>query len=192
MVQKRIKIHMKKTLIVVDMINDFCNPNGVLAQSNITGKFYAEEIMIDVVSLVEVFRSQKLPIIWLCDAHAENDKEFERFPAHAIKGTWGAEIIGQLGSKYAERSPYELRINKTRYSGFYGTALEYQLMRIAPEQVEVCGVCTSICIMDTVGGLANRDYEIQIQRSCVADFDPGAGEKALTRMSNLYGVPILP
>jgi len=160
---------MKKVLIVVDMLNDFCHPNGVLAKSIITDELYAQPILKNVVGLVEMFRGQGLPIIWLADAHAEDDKEFDRFPKHAVKGTWGAEIIGELGPKYVERSSSELVIPKTRYSGFFGTDLEYQLSRLAPAAVEVCGVCTSICVMDTVGGLANRDYDIHVDKSCVAN-----------------------
>ena len=85
----------------------------------------------------------------------------------------------------------EITIEKTRYSGFYGTGLEYHLISLGVKTIEVCGVCTSICVMDTVGGLANRDYSVNIQKSCVADFDPEAHEAALKRMAGLYGATIL-
>ena len=182
---------MNKLLIVVDMLNDFCDPKGVLATSLITNEVYAAPIIPDVGMLVGMYRDQDLPIIWLADAHAKDDKEFDRFPPHAIKGTWGADIIDHLGPNLVESRPNELRINKTRYSGFYGTELEYQLMRISPDVVEVCGVCTSICVMDTVGGLANRDFAVNLSKACVADFDPVAHEAALARMAGLYGATIL-
>jgi nicotinamidase/pyrazinamidase len=180
---------MKKLLIVVDMLNDFCHKDGVLARSNITGEFYGEEIIKEVTLRVEEVRSHGLPIIWLCDAHAKDDKEFDRFPAHAVKDTWGAEIVDELKPVIAEHSSSELIIPKTRYSGFYGTDLEYQLMPM--EEVTVVGVCTSICVMDTVGGLANRDYSTIIPANCVADFDPQGNANALQRMENLYGAKIV-
>jgi nicotinamidase-related amidase len=176
---------MKKLLIVVDMINAFCYINGSLAKSHITDEYYANAILGPVGHIVDDYRNAKDPIIWLCDAHAKDDKEFDRFPPHAIKDTWDAEIIGELFPKIIE-----LVIPKTRYSGFYGTDLEYQLAKIEADEITVVGVCTSICVMDTVGGLANRDQNIIVPADCVADFDPVAHAAALGRMEGLYGAKI--
>jgi len=182
---------MKKLLIVVDMIHAFCHIDGSLAISPITGELYAEEIIKEVTLRVKEARSNGDPIIWLCDAHAKDDKEFDRFPPHAIKDSWDAAIIDELKPMIAEHSSVELIIPKTRYSGFYGTDLEYQLMLLSPDESTVVGVCTSICVMDTVGGLANRDQNIVVPRDCVADFDPHAHESALARMEGLYGTKIV-
>jgi len=182
---------MKKLLIGVDLLNDFCHKAGVLAISPITEELYAEPIITPVGTLVSDFRSGGDPIIWLCDAHAKDDKEFDRFPPHAIKNTWGAEIIAELLPVLANAFTNEIVIPKTRYSGFYGTDLEYQLMLLAPEEITVVGVCTSICVMDTVGGLANRDQNIIVPANCVADFDPQGNANALQRMERLYGAKIV-
>jgi nicotinamidase/pyrazinamidase len=53
------------------------------------------------------------------------------------------------------------------------------------------GVCTNICVMDTVGGLANRDYNITVPRAGVADFDTEFHEFALKRMGKIYGARIV-
>lgn len=45
----------------------------------------------------------------------------------------------------------DLVIKKTRYSGFYETELDAVLKGNLIDKVEVVGVCTSICVMDTVG-----------------------------------------
>jgi nicotinamidase-related amidase len=44
--------------------------------------------------------------------------------------------------------------------------------------------------MDTVGGLANRDYNIIVPRKGVADFDSEFHLFALRRMSRLYGAEV--
>jgi len=44
--------------------------------------------------------------------------------------------------------------------------------------------------MDTVGGLANRDYSITVPLKGVADFDPEFHRFALKRMEKLYGANI--
>ncbi len=173
------------------MLNDFCHVDGTLSTSIITGKRYAKPIFPEVEHIVSEYRKTKDPIIWLCDGHAENDKEFDRFPKHAVLSTWGAEIIDELSPKIIPQSSFELMIRKTRYSGFYNTNLEYQLARLAPNQITVVGVCTSICVMDTVGGLANRDFDVNVVKTGVADFDPEAHVQALSRMENLYGANII-
>ena len=183
---------MRKLLIVVDMINDFCDEKGVLSHTlTKPKKLYAKSIIPNVKVMVDTFRQKKDPIIWLCDSHAKNDLEFNRFPPHAIKDTWGAEIIDQLDSEAVKNSHYELVINKTRYSGFHNTELAFRLGFLNPATVHVVGVCTSICVMDTVGGLANRDYDITVPRDCVADFDSDAHIAALRRMEQLYGAKII-
>jgi len=52
------------------------------------------------------------------------------------------------------------------------------------------GVCTSICVMDTVGGLANRDYNITVPVKGVADFDPEMHQFSLKRMEKIYGADV--
>jgi nicotinamidase/pyrazinamidase len=164
-------------LIVVDMLNDFIDENGALFCGP-----GAQEIVPFVRERLAAHRQAGNLIVFLQDAHAEDDLEFEKFPKHCVAGTWGSQIIDALAPR-----PGESVLPKTRYSGFFGTALEKILADHAPEEVEVVGVCTSICVMDTVGGLANRDYHTIVPRDGVADFDADAHRHALGRMERLYG-----
>jgi len=181
---------MSNILIVVDMLNDFVHKDGTLffpAGSNII-KYVGDR--------VEHYIKSKQRIIFLCDAHNKDDKEFDRFPEHAVKDTWGARVVDELFNIALDHY-LEIRydtvdmIYKKRYSGFYGTSLESELNIYKPDTVEVAGVCTSICVMDTVGGLANRDYKIVVHTEAVADFDNEAHKFALDRMDKLYGAKII-
>jgi nicotinamidase-related amidase len=171
---------IKSALIVVDMLNDFIDEKGVL---------YCGQSARDIVSFVrlrlEAHRRAGNLVVFLHDAHAEDDREFEKFPPHCIAGTWGGRIIDDLTPQTGEQV-----LAKTRYSGFYGTDLEKILAAYGPDEVEVVGVCTSICVMDTVGGLANRDYRATVPEAGVADFDAEAHRFALQRMKRLYGATI--
>ena len=182
---------MKKLLISVDMLNDFCHESGTLSKSIISGEFYAKSIIDFVKTKVEEYRTNTDPILWLADNHTKDDLEFNRFPPHAVAGTWGAGVINELRPLEIENSVFEEMIYKTRYSGFYNTALDMLLDKYKPELVEVVGVCTSICVMDTVGGLANRDYSINVFKDGVADFSPDGHTMALARMAGLYGAEIV-
>ena len=102
-------IHMvKSALIVVDMLNDFIDEKGAL---------YCGETAKDIVPFVrrrlEAHRQAGSLVIFLQDAHAEDDLEFEKFPKHCVAGTRGSRIIDEL-------TPYdgEHVLPKTRYSGF--------------------------------------------------------------------------
>jgi len=170
----------KKALIIVDMLNDFVSENGSL---------YCGESSRRIIPFIQqrlnAHRQQANLIIFLQDTHERDDKEFKKFPPHCIKGTWGNQIIIELTPVSGEKI-----IPKKRYSGFYGTDLEQVLKSSDINEVEVMGVCTSICVMDTVGGLANRDYAVIIPAGGVADFDPDFHEFALKRMKQIYGATI--
>lgn len=173
---------MTKTLIVVDMLNDFLKPDGKLYCGPT-----AEAIIPKIVELAKKYMENDEAIIFLADAHDEDDKEFERFPKHCVAGTDGAALIDELEQIMMDYDNCEV-VDKTRYSGFYNTWLADSVEFDAPDEVEVVGICTSICVMDTVGGLANRDYKVNVYKDMVADFDPEMHEFALKRMESLYGV----
>jgi nicotinamidase/pyrazinamidase len=81
-------------------------------------------------------------------------------------------------------------VNKTRYSALHNTILEDILMREAVSQVELVGVCTSICIMFTAISLLDREFPCRVYRDGVADFDPQAHAFALEHMQKL-GVEVV-
>lgn len=170
---------MENLMIVVDMLNDFVHPEGALY-------FPAARKIIEPIKgkIYENYRSGG-SLVYLGDYHHSNDLEFEKFPPHCIEGTWGAKIIDELDYDNL-LIPFHF-INKARYSGFYDTHLDKYLRVFNPDMVTVVGVCTSICVMDTVGGLANRDYSVFVPTDCVADFDETMHLFSLQRMKNIYG-----
>ena len=176
---------MNKVLIVVDMLNDFLKPDGGLYCGPT-----AEAIIPGVKAKVQEYVDNGDLILFVSDAHDELDLEFERFPKHCVAGTEGAELIDELKDIVAGYDSYEV-IKKTRYSGFYDTELDAALKFDPAELAEVVGICTSICVMDTVGGLANRDYNINVYKDMVADFDSEMHEMALKRMVALYGANLI-
>ena len=170
----------QSALIIVDMLNDFIEKTGALYCGQ-----GAEEIVPFVRERLNAHRREGSLVVYLQDAHEQNDLEFEKFPTHCVAGTRGSQVIDALAPREGEKL-----VPKTRYSGFYGTDLESILAAVNPSEVEVVGVCTSICVMDTVGGLANRDYRIIVPAAGVADFDPEAHRFALRRMERLYGAEV--
>ncbi len=171
----------KTALIVADMLNDFIDPAGALYVGP-SGR----AIIPFVAAKIRETREAGGLVVFVCDAHAPDDREFRLFPPHAVKGTWGAQIIPELTP-----APEDLIVEKTRYSSFYRTGLEDLLRREKVEQVAVVGVCTSICIMETVKELCDRDLPAIIYRDGVADFDPEAHAFALKHMARVMGAKVI-
>jgi len=180
-------------LVIIDMIEDFVNKDGALYVPG------AENLIGPINERLKWHMNRGSIVIILTDYHKPTDAEFKRFPKHAVEYTEGARIIAELDteelfSRYWRRGLYH-HIPKTRYNGFYGTNLEEILVNEyrpwKPRPIEVCGVCTSICVMDTIGGLACMDYNITVHEDCVADLTPEDHNYALARMERLYGVNIV-
>ncbi len=170
-----------KALLVIDMLKDFIEEDGALY----CGKT-ARQIIPLIKQKIDEFRMSKDLVIYVCDSHEENDLEFKMFARHSVKGSRGAEIIDELPIEESD-----IIIRKSRFSAFYNTNLDQILSEKKVTEVHVVGVCTSICVMDTVGDLRNRDYEVKVHAQGVADFDPEAHEYSLKRMEKTYGAQII-
>ena len=170
----------KVALIVADMLQDFIDPQGALYVGP-----RGREIIPFIARRVDEVRAQGGVVVFLCDAHVPDDREFRLFGPHAVKGSPGAQIIPELPVKDGD-----YRVEKTRYSGFYGTDLEEVLKREGVDRVELVGVCTSICIMETVKELYDRGLPAVVHRDGVADFDPEAHDVALRLMARTFGAQV--
>ncbi len=171
----------KTALIVADMLNDFLDPGGSLYVGP-----QGREIIPFVAQKIAEFRAQAGVVIFVCDAHAPDDREFRYFPAHAVKGSWGSQIIPELAP-----APGDLVVEKTRYSAFSHTNLDELLQQAEVTEVHVVGVCTSICVLETVKELFDRDIPAVVYRQGVADFDPEAHAFALKQMPRILGAKVV-
>lgn len=169
----------KTALIIADMLNDFIDPNGALFVEP------GREIIPFVAKKAQETRDQGGVVIFVCDAHDPNDREFDQFGAHAVEGTWGSEIIPEIPFL-----PGDHRTDKTRYNALYNTDLEAFLRQEGVTQTELVGVVTSICVLFTSVGLLDRGFPCRVYRDGVADFDPEAHVFALKHMEKL-GVEVV-
>jgi nicotinamidase/pyrazinamidase len=171
---------MPQALLVVDMLNDFVRPEGSLSVPG------AQEIIPNIQRELKSARQAGHPVIYVCDAHDSDDLEFQRYPAHAVEDSYGAEIVSELAPLAGE-----VVIKKKRLSPFFNTKLDDVIRRIAPKNVTVVGVVTHICVMEAVAGLCNRDIPARVPRNCVADFDKELEASAFKRMASVFGAEII-
>ena len=171
---------MSNVLLVVDMVKGFFDPKCPLYCGDA-----ARDIIPVVRKLVESESKRGSEVFFVCDTHEEKDLEFEVFPPHCIRGTEESLLIDELAGLEGTR------IDKMRFSAFFGTDLEQRLKLLSPEKIIVSGVCTNICVLHTVADARNRDYKVEIPIDSVADFDIDNHNWALRHMEDILGAKVI-
>lgn len=147
----------KSALLVVDMLNDFIKEGGALVVPG------AERIIPVIREALDEARTSGITVVYVNDAHLENDSEFEVWPSHALCGEWGGEVIEELLPLAGEYV-----IEKRRYSAFFGTGLDLLLRERAIRNIYLAGVLTNICIYATALDASMRGYRVGVFRDGVA------------------------
>ena len=171
---------MKKTLLVIDMLNDFINEKGSLY----IGK--APKLISNISERIKEHRDNGNPIIYIMDKHLENDEEFNMFPSHCIAGEWGSEVVPELAPKKGD-----YLIGKRRYSAFFGTDLDRTLRELDIKEIELTGVCTNICLLYTAADARMLNYDVVLHKECASSFDMEAHNFALKEMDKTLGVKVI-
>ncbi len=174
-----------KAIIVVDMLIGFCR-RGNLASPRL------DSITARLRDHLEREAAGDARLVFLVDTHAPDDPEFAMFPEHCVEGSGEDEIVPEL----TDLAVAGTVVRKHTFSGFHGTDLDAVLARIAPDVVEVTGVCTDICVLHTVAGLRARGYSVVVRPDMVETYDaPGhaadeVNRFAISHMRDILGATI--
>ena len=156
-----------KTLIVVDMQNDFID--GTL------GTEEAVQIVESVKKKIQDAKAEGTEIIFTRDTHGTdylNTSEGKNLPVeHCIKGTKGWEIAEGLeveGCTYIDKPTFGfLQWNERTF-----------------EEIELVGLCTDICVVSNALILKAQfpEVPITVDASCCAGVTPDTHKAALETM----------
>jgi len=176
-VHREIKLDPRKTaVLVVDMVNDFFEENGVMVLEG--GKVLYKPIQ----RLLNAAREAKIPVFWVNQTLYPGDKLFEKRIVHCIEGTWGAQVVDALPVMLEDTI-----IAKRRYSGFFQTDLDLHLRERKIENVIVVGVVTNICVRSTVNDAFFLGYEVFVPEDGVAATSERQQEAHLYDIDTHYG-----
>lgn len=178
----------KTALVVVDMQNDYCHPEGTYPRHGLRCAAL-ETVVPAVVKAVNRCKELGLPVIYLrmvwrtdsrgypVDAGLIVDESRPFLRKEGLRaGTWGAKVLEEL-------SPPDYEVEKPRYSGFYNTHLEGLLRGLGVETLLLAGVVTNVCVEATARDAFHRDFRIVILRDCVGAFVPELHEASLKTLS---------
>ena len=159
---------MKKTLIVVDMQNDFIDMA--------LGTAEAVAILPAVKAKIESYAQQGHEIIYTRDTHGADylsTPEGKKLPVpHCIRGSEGWQIAEGL---YV---PGSRIIDKPNFGWPYWNELEL-------EDVELIGLCTDICVVSNalIIKAAFPNATVRVDKACCAGVTPASHEAALDTMA---------
>lgn len=158
---------MKKTLIVVDMQNDFIDMA--------LGTKEAVAIVPRVKDKIRQYIQNGDTVIFTRDTHGEDyldTPEGKKLPVpHCIRGTKGWEIADGL---YADGCKI---IDKPNFGWPHWNREELQC-------IELVGLCTDICVVSNALIIKAQfpDVQIQVDAACCAGVTPETHEAALCTM----------
>lgn len=180
-------------LLVVDLQNDYCHPEGALAERGADVHAAATAAAATAVSL-DAARAAGVPCIHLRTEHSS----WTDTPAWVMRGstgdvldvadtpvvlagTWGAEPF------VVDAGPEDRVITKHRYSGFAYTSLELSLRARGRETVVLAGVTSDVCLRATALDALTRGFLPVLMRDCSASTTPRRHEEALEQFAGSLG-----
>lgn len=180
---------MKRALIIIDYVNDFVADDGRLTCGEV-----GQKIDLKIVTLIHEFERSGDLIVEATDCHDASDiynSERLMFPMHCFDEV-GRALYGKTKEAVSEvPSGQYLKIDKHRYSAFYGTPLALKLKERGVKEVHLVGVCTDICVLHAAVDAYNLGYKVVVHKDGVASFNQEGHDYTLTHIKNVLNGEVL-
>lgn len=168
----------RSALLLIDMQNGFCHPEGTLGISGVNVA-PAQATYGPVRTLAEAFRARGLPVIWTRQVHLAADaaRDAKSLASHTAKrkqvsclaGTWDAELVDELAGLADDPT---FVITKHRFGAFYETRLQSLLSMLGTKALFVAGVTANACVETTLREAYLRDYDVVAVTDAIAAVRP--------------------
>jgi len=180
-------MNSRTAIVVVDVQNDYCHPEGALAQAgNDIGA--VADMMPNLHRLLAAARVFEVPVIFIqtfheeaTDSEAWRGRSNGRSMAVCRKGSWGADFYE------VAPEPGEVVVNKHRYSAFVNTRLDSILRSQKIETLIMTGVSTNVCVESTARDGFMLDYHIVLLRDACASYSTQAHEMTIKNIEGYFG-----
>ncbi len=180
----------RAAVIVIDMINDFCHPDGWITSVGVDitpARALAQPINIATAAA----RSAAIPVIFvnwgvrpdrlnlspgtqhpfnphgigpgLADARTVGDRSYNVMAADS----WGAELLADL-----DRGDDDIVVDKHRISGFWDTPLDAILRNLDVTTLFFAGVNTDHCVLGTLMDANFHGYDTILLEDCTGTTSP--------------------
>jgi nicotinamidase/pyrazinamidase len=180
----------RTALVVVDVQNDFADPQGALSVRD------GEHVVPVANEQIDAARAAGSFIVYTQDWHPPSTPHFEKdggvWPVHCVRDSWGAmfhpdlRVLGDVVHKgdqggdgysaFSERDPLSGETEPT--------TLQRLLQEHGIERLVICGLATDYCVVETVTDARRLGYAVTVIGDGIraVDVQPADGERAIERM----------
>jgi len=186
---KRLTVDLARTaMIVVDMQNDFCHPEGWLAQIGVDIAPLRAPIR-PLRDLLPALRGHEVPVVWVNWGNRPDRLNLSPSLLHVYKpsgagvglgdalpgsgakvlerGSWSAAIVDELAVDSSD-----IQVAKYRMSGFQDTELDSILRNLGVTTLMFAGVNADQCVLCTLQDANFRGYDCLLLEDCAATTSP--------------------
>ncbi len=178
----------KAAILIIDMQNDFCHPDGWLAHIGVDVN-PARQPIAPLQGLLPVLRGASVPILWVNWGNRPDLLNISAGLRHVynptgdgvglgdplpandapvlIKESWAAAVVDEL-----EQKPEDIRVDKYRMSGFWDTPLDSILKNLGKTTLFFAGVNADQCVMATLQDANFLGYDCLLLTDCSATTSP--------------------
>lgn len=187
-----IELDLAKTaMVVIDMQNDFCHPDGWLASIGVDVSG-ARRPIAPLSRLLPRLRGADVPVVWVNWGNRPDRANLSPALLHVYnpdgrstglgdplkrgrgrgsrvlqKDSWAAAVVDEL-----RIAPADLRVDKFRMSGFWDTELDSILRNLGITTVLFGGVNADQCVLATLMDANFLGYDTILVEDCSATTSP--------------------
>ena len=178
----------RTAIIIIDMQNDFCHPDGWLAHIGVdVGP--ARAPIAPLRALLPGLRAAGVPVIWVNWGNRPDRLNLSPSLLHVYKPTgegvglgdplpksgapvlekdsWAAAVVDEL-----EIADDDVRVDKFRMSGFWDTPLDSILRNLGVQTLLFGGVNADQCVLCTLQDANFLGYDCVLVEDCAATTSP--------------------
>jgi nicotinamidase-related amidase len=178
----------RTAILVIDMQNDFCHPQGWLGHIGVDVA-PARAPIASLAALLPALRRQDVPVLWVNWGNRPDRMNLSPTLLHVYKpsGTgvglgdplpgsgaavleqdsWSAAVVDEL-----PQSPGDIRVSKYRMSGFWDTALDSILRNLGVTTLLFAGVNVDQCVLATLQDASCLGYDCILLEDCSGTTSP--------------------
>ncbi|MCB8876327.1 isochorismatase family protein [Acidisoma silvae] len=186
---QRVTLDLARTaIIIVDMQNDFCHPQGWLGHIGVDVT-PARTPIPHLAKLLPHLRAQNVPVLWLNWGNRPDRLNLPPKLLHVYKpsgtgtglgdplpgsgahvledGSWSAAVVDELAPE-----PGDIHVAKFRMSGFWDTELDSILRNLGVTTLLFAGVNVDQCVLGTLLDASCLGYDCILLEDCSATTSP--------------------
>ena len=178
-------------LVVIDVQNDFCSRDGVMARS---GKDVssAVDMVPRLAGLIAGAHEVHVPVVLVRTIHSEGTtSEAWRYRTgrreavpNCLPDSWGAEFFS------LKPQPGDFVVTKHRYSAFNSLEFTELVASLKRPSLLFCGVATNVCVETSLRDATCFDYYAALIEDCSSAYSRDLHEGTVQNIRTNFGLVV--